>query len=238
MAKNPYEFSYSMKQEFRRKVTMTIIYIVILFIVITSIFNFIIFPKRFASNSMNPSINSGDIFFISQFHSSDNVFLKEDNFKRGDLVLVKLYQNKQENFFTFVTDAFVRFVTFQQFSFLNKTREDCYIRRVIGFPGDEIYIENFTAYIKPSGESHFLTEFELTEKDYDIFITKNQENFDETVGMQATYKKLTLADGEFFLLADNRIMGIDSRFWGKISSDKIKGKVLLRYFPFSRLDTF
>ena len=138
--------------------------------------------------------------------------------------------------FVFLADAFVRVVTFQHVSFLDTTTEDCYIRRVIGLPGDEIYIENFTAYIKPQGEAHFLTEFELSEKNYDILITKTQENFDKTVGMQEIYKKLLLSDGEFFLLADNRIIGADSRFWGKITTDNIKGKVLFRYFPLNEMD--
>ena len=238
MAKNPYEFSYSMKREFRRKVTATLLYITILFLIITTLFHFIIFPKRFSSDSMNPSLVAGDMFFVSQFHSSDSVFFNIDNFKRGDLVLVKLYSEEDPNFFTFIADALVRFVTFQQVSFLNETTEDCYVRRVIGLPGDEIYIENFTAYIKPQGEAHFLTEFELSEKDYDILITKAQENFDKSVGMQETHKKLLLAEDEVFLLADNRIIGADSRFWGKITTDKIQGKLLLRYFPFTNMDIF
>ena len=43
---------------------------------------------------------------------------------------------------------------------------------------------------------------------------------------------------QYFVLADNRIEGADSRVWGSISSSRIKGRAVLEYFPFSKFNIF
>ena len=48
--------------------------------------------------------------------------------------------------------------------FPNKNNQ---LRRVIGMPGDIIYMRDYVLYVKPAGEKHFLTEFEIIEKNYE-----------------------------------------------------------------------
>lgn len=45
------------------------------------------------------------------------------------------------------------------------------------------------------------------------------------------FKNVTLAEGQVFVMGDNRNNSTDGRVFGPISEDKIVGKVLMRYFP-------
>ena len=78
-----------------------------------------------------------------------------------------LIADDDANIFEILLNSFVKFFTAQQFSY-NKNRKlmgDQYlIRRVIGMPGDSIYMRDHVLYIKPKGEKHFLTEFELIKR--------------------------------------------------------------------------
>ena len=109
------------------------------------------------------------------------------------------------------------------------------IRRVIGLPGDTVYVKNCVVYVKPADSSHFLTEFEVSQKKYDIISTNsNNENID----LLKDSKEITLGNDEYFVMSDNRVSSIDSRLWGAIKSDQIQGKVLLRYFPLNKISGF
>ena len=39
---------------------------------------------------------------------------------------------------------------------------------------------------------------------------------------------------EFFALCDNRKASNDSRIWGPVSADRVKGKAILRYWPLNK----
>ena len=41
--------------------------------------------------------------------------------------------------------------------------------------------------------------------------------------------------GHYFCLGDNSPASSDSRLWGLVAHDRVKGKALLRYYPFGRV---
>ena len=87
-----------------------------------------------------------------------------------------------------------------------------YIKRVIGLPGETVYIEHGTVYIdgQPLDESDYLTV--------------------ETSGVSGPF---TVPDGCYFMMGDNRNSSWDSRFWNNtfVSKDKIIAKAMFCYFP-------
>ena len=47
----------------------------------------------------------------------------------------------------------------------------------------------------------------------------------------------TLSDDEYFILGDNRLISKDSRYFGLIKESEIKGKIVFRLFPFTKIGT-
>ena len=111
------------------------------------------------------------------------------------------------------------------------------IRRVVALPGDSYYMKDYVLYVKPAGENYYLTEFELASKPYNIRIYSVPVEWDG-MGCSGFMSESKLEAGEYFVLADNRIEGLDSRVYGAVRSDRIKGRVLFQIFPFNKMKLF
>ena len=163
------------------------------------------------------------------------------NYQRGDLVLLEPRYSKKNNFFLSQADFFVRFFTAQQLSLFeenNLPSSKSHIRRIVGMPGDTIYMRDYVLYIKAAGERHFLTEFEIVEEPYNVTFYVPPADWDTEIGVKGSFEEITLGYNEYFLLADNRKASDDSRLWGPVKKDEISAKVLMCYFPFRNFKLF
>lgn len=227
MGRSVYEFSYKE----RKKLRNTIVFFVGLFFLIfglhTLVSKFLLFPVVVKSDSMLPRIDRGGVVLASPIGSVD----------RGTTVILKLQLREQMGAFKTLASSLVSFVTFQQLQAFQAGGEAFssgnVMRRVVGLPGDTIYMKDFILYVRPAGSQHFLTEFELAEVSYDINIGGLPEGWDKIIGASGSMEEQTLEEGEYFLLCDNRIEGVDSRIWGPVHKKAIGGKALFQYFPFS-----
>lgn len=61
---------------------------------------------------------------------------------------------------------------------------------------------------------------------------------DYAVGQTTGAVDLTIGDGEVFVMGDNRELSFDSRQMGAISSKKLVGKVIVRFYPFQKITKF
>jgi signal peptidase I len=230
MYNNIHDYDYALKRSFYHKIVAGIFYVISIFIIINLLLKFILFPVIINSDSMNPGLENKDCVFITPLHSKNSFF------QRGDLVFVTEKRSEKLPFFRKFVDSVAGFISFQKyFPFETQSNDFSYVRRLIGLPGDTLYIDNYVVKIKESGSSHFLTEFELINFNYDI-ISKSEvsDKIDNTIGAPGNQEEITLGDKEYFLLSDNRIESIDSRIWGPVLQNQIQGKAFLRYFPFSR----
>lgn len=88
------------------------------------------------------------------------------------------------------------------------------IKRVIGLPGETVAIKNGKIYINDK-------------------VIDDEYAYGET----SDYNKVTLRDDEYFILGDNRLISKDSRYFGPIKDNEIKGKIVFRLFPFTKIGT-
>ncbi|WP_255824383.1 signal peptidase I [Treponema putidum] len=227
-------FSYTAKREYRNKVLFIIFLVVFVFFVYTLFTSYLLKTYRLKTDAMYPAISSGDMILGTPIYNPSF------SAKRGDLVLIKDSASEKSPFFKRSVNAVVGFFTFQLFQPFDLQNSDFYsIRRIIGLPGDTVYMENFVLHIKTKDSEHFLTEFELAQKNYDIEIKDLARHWDSSLPFSGSYPKTLLKEDEYFVLCDNRIFTDDSRLWGAISADKkISGKIILKYWPLKEFKSY
>lgn len=99
-----------------------------------------------------------------------------------------------------------------------------FIKRVIGTPGDTIRIDGKKVY--RNGE--FLQE------DYAQFTDSG--SLSSFLGSRFTTDKFVIPDNKYFVMGDNRDSSFDSRYWGFVSEDMIKGKAFIIYWSWDTRD--
>lgn len=232
MDNNIYAVSYKMRKELYSKI-FSVSGIVILVILAVSLFmSFVLYPVCSKSDSMASDIPANSFEFVAPLLKSPS---------RGDVVLVQNYEQKKISVPKKVINNICLFFTARQWKpFTDNAGEGSkpVMRRVIGLPGDTIYIDRYVVFIKSKSDSHFLTEFEVIKKKYNVEVLIPPAGWDVELGAKSSVKKITLADDEYFVLGDKRISAVDSRVWGPVKQQKIKGKVLLLYFPFNKFKIF
>jgi len=229
MNRQLFEYSYELKKQNKRKIISIFVYFILIYIILNLIFAFLLFPVRQNSDSMIPDFPESSLSFVSKVYSQP---------KRGDVVLIDKKNNKGHKFYQKIWHNISLFFTAQQYdSYANKAYPDTnnQIRRVVGLPGDEIYMTDYVLYIKPSGEKHFLTEFELSKKAYNLTFVTPPAGWNGSVGVKGSFEPIILGNDQYFVLGDNRIAVSDSRLWGSISKKDIRGRILVKYFPLNSI---
>ena len=225
-------YSYQLKKERRKKFYSLIIFFICLYIFINIVITCLVYPVCQTSLSMIPDIPEKSVVMVSPV---------ADNYQRGDVVLLEPRNAAKKSFFIRQADRFIRFFTAQQVSILENNElpaSKSHLRRVVGLPGDSIYMRDYVLYIKPAGERHFLTEFEIVEEPYNVTFYVPPSDWDTEIGVKGSFDEITLGYNQYFVLADNRKSSDDSRLWGAVKKDDIKAKVLLCYFPFKNFRLF
>jgi signal peptidase I len=110
-----------------------------------------------------------------------------------------------------------------------KAKDEKYVKRVIGMPGDAIQVKGNHLYLVQGAkkDSKTGTGEPLVDGTTVFFLNESA-----TVKL----KNLTeIPEGSYFVVGDNRNHSTDSRSLGLIQEDQIEGVVFFRYFPFTKI---
>jgi signal peptidase I len=97
-----------------------------------------------------------------------------------------------------------------------------FVKRVIGLPGDVIEVRDKKVYINGR---RFEIPYEKYTDPFSINIGQNK--------VRDFFGPVTVSPGHVFAMGDNRDQSFDSRFWGQVPIENIKGKALIIYFSWT-----
>jgi signal peptidase I len=103
-----------------------------------------------------------------------------------------------------------------------------YIKRIIGLPGDHIQVHGHAVSVNgevllhervnPETESQFVVQYRETIDGHSHTVQYAKHEVQGHV-------EHDVADGQLFVLGDNRNQSIDSRVWGALAQDRVVGRV-------------
>jgi signal peptidase I len=143
-------------------------------------------PRYIPSNSMDPTLHIGDRLLV------DKISYRWQSPHRGDIVV---------------------FNPPSQLVKLGYTRDQAFIKRIIGEPGDQVQVQGGQVIL-------------------------NGQPLPETYIAEAPQYQMpavNIPPGYVFVLGDNRNDSNDSHVWGPLPQQNIIGKARLRFWPFGRL---
>jgi len=97
---------------------------------------------------------------------------------------------------------------------LKKGYKDDFIKRVIGLPGDNIIIRSGVVYVN----NNPINEPYINEK-------PNQD-----------YGPIKVPADSLFVMGDNRNYSSDSREWGFVPMENVKGRAIIKFWPLNRIE--
>lgn len=96
-----------------------------------------------------------------------------------------------------------------------------FIKRIVGLPGETVDIKNGKVSITKDGT-----------------ITPLHEEYLPATLSTDGNTHLTLSDGNYFVMGDNRPFSYDSRRWGVLPEEDIIGRAFIRIYPFTNISYF
>ncbi len=194
---------------------------------------FVVQAFKIPSGSMKETLLVGDHILVNKFvygtkiPFTDSRVLIFDPPKRGDVVVFSFPKNKEipectsamKNISTRLGN------TVSHFNPLYLFKDDCrdFIKRVVGVGGDTIEVKDKVVYVNGTALSEQYTVF----KDNRI-----------EIGQRDNFGPFTVPRRSFFVMGDNRDQSYDSRFWGIVDMEEIKGKAFIMYWSWDKNGSF
>lgn len=189
---------------------------------------FVVQAFKIPSGSMIPSLLIGDHILVNKFIYGIKMPFKENRIltlrqpSRGDVIVFSFPGNKEkEECKTISKNIAARIsgaINNKNIAYLFHDECRDFIKRLIGVGGDSIEIRNKTVYVNgtPLKEPYVIHTDRST-----------------VIGDRDKLGPITVPYGKFFVMGDNRNQSYDSRFWGFVDMNEIKGKAFIIYWSWN-----
>jgi signal peptidase I len=191
--------------------------------------SFVVEPFRIPSGSMMPTLLVGDFILVNKFAYGlrwpvlNSKFLDLGEPQRGDVVVFRFPQQESVD----------------------------YIKRVIGVPGDRIHYRNKTIFVngepvpqlpighyigEGSGKGHTgaaLAVETIDSAEHQILINPRARDLPRGCDVLAE-GPVTVPEGHYFVMGDNRDNSNDSRCWGFVPEQNLVGKAFVIWMNWDR----
>jgi signal peptidase I len=210
---------------------------------------FLMQGMKVPTGSMQNTINIGDHLLVNKFDiapAASFSLLPQRGISRGDIIVFKYPGNKYEPAKDSARDT--------------TPFETNYVKRVIGLPGDRIEIRGTTVKIngQPLEENVVIANEPCSDEPESSrchnapLEPRNDEPIDPSSGYSVFYepgphqssesfpafqidgdgKSITVPEGSYFVMGDNRDNSEDSRYWGFVDQGLVIGKAVFVYWSF------
>ena len=182
---------------------------------------FVVQAFKIPSGSMKPTLLIGDHILVNKFiygvkiPFTDHFVLQIKKPKRGDIVVFKWPRNEKKDF----------------------------IKRVIGVEGDKVEIKDDVLCVNDKKiEAQFVGEY--ADKDlgragkYLEFLGETKHPILDVYNKHEDFGPIIVPENAIFVMGDNRDQSLDSRYWGVVSLNKLKGKAFIVYWSWPHWKRF
>jgi signal peptidase I len=168
------------------------------------VMTFVVQAFQIPTGSMEPTLLVGDFLLVNKLvYSNPTTALDKLILPRRDI-------RRQD------------IVVFKYPKELNKD----YVKRVIGLEGEKLEVRDKQVYIndQPLAESY------KVHNDSRVFTKDGYYHYDDAI--RDNFGPVVVPPGKCFVMGDNRDNSEDSRFWGFLPKDNIKGRPWVIYFSY------
>ena len=182
---------------------------------------FVVQAFKIPSGSMKPTLLIGDHILVNKFiygvkiPFTDHFVLQVKKPQRGDIVVFKWPRNEKKDF----------------------------IKRVIGVEGDKVEIKDDMLWVNDERiETKLVGEYSDKElrraQRYLEFLGETEHPILDVYNKHENFGPIVVPENAIFVMGDNRDQSLDSRYWGVVSLNKLKGKAFIIYWSWPHWKRF
>jgi signal peptidase I len=196
---------------------------------------FVVQAFKIPTGSMLQTLQIGDQLLVSKFHYglklpfSDKILVSVYEPERGDVIVFEYPYNEK-------LDAM-----------RPQLKDVDFVKRIVGLPGDTVEIRAKEVFV--NGEAvtgpyvqHVIDDVEDNPlpEDHPPITVDPAAYFDHCEDTTSACRSkrdwmpaITVPEGKYFVMGDNRDESFDSRFWGFVSRESIRGKAMVIYWSWT-----